>query len=274
MTGPRPTVLITGARGNIGGKLRAHFRALGWTLRLLDVETGGDTAIVAADLSTWDDGWARHFADVDAVVHLAGDPSPSASWESVQRLNIDLTQNVYEAAVRNGARRLVFASSNWVMAGYRPAEGRLDTAAAPYPINPYGVSKLMGERMGRSYHERWGMQVVCLRIGYCQRGDNLPGPQMGMGRWGQLMWLSDRDLCHGTERAVLADGVGFAVLNLMSDNPGMRWDLDTTRQAIGYTPRDGAAAVVTEALAESEDTVHAARAVIERLDSLVHTRRW
>ena len=30
------------------------------------------------------------------------------------------------------------------------------------------------------------------------------------------------------ERAVLAEGVGFAVLNLMSDNPGMRWDIETT----------------------------------------------
>ena len=34
----RRTVLITGAGGNIGTKLRAHFSALGWTLRLLDVD--------------------------------------------------------------------------------------------------------------------------------------------------------------------------------------------------------------------------------------------
>ena len=33
-----PTVVITGAGGNLGGKLRRHFGALGWTLRLLDVE--------------------------------------------------------------------------------------------------------------------------------------------------------------------------------------------------------------------------------------------
>lgn len=51
-----------------------------------------------------------------------------------------------------------------------------------YPVNPYGVSKLLGERLGRSYFERWGLEVVCLRIGYCQRGANRPGPQMGMGR--------------------------------------------------------------------------------------------
>ena len=233
------TVLITGAAGNLGSKLRAHCAALGWQLRLLDVDSKGDADIVAADLSVWDASWAARFAGVDAVVHLAATPSPEASWAAVQRLNIDLTQNVYEAAARGGVRRLVFASSNWVMAGYRAQEGRLSTEMDPDPVNPYGVSKLVGERMGRSYHERWGLSVVCLRIGYCQRGENRPGPHMKMGRWGQAMWLSDRDFCHGVERAVLADGIGFAVLNLMSANAGMRWDIDATRAAIGYVPQDG-----------------------------------
>lgn len=238
-----PTVLITGATGNLGTKLRRHAEALGWTLRLLDLDARGDARVRAADLSVWDDGWAGDFAGADAVVHLAATPSPEASWGAVQKLNIDLTQNVYEAAVRGGVRRLVFASSNWVMAGQRDGHGPLGTDADPDPVNPYGVSKLVGERMGRSYHARWGLEVVCLRIGYCQHGENRPGPQMKMGRWGQAMWLSDRDFCHGVERAVLAGGIGFAVVNLMSDNPGMRWDIAATRRVLGYVPRDGAAPV-------------------------------
>lgn len=88
------------------------------------------------------------------------------------------------------------------------------------------------------------------------------------------MWLSDRDLCHGMARAVLAEGIGFAVLNLMSDSPGMRWDIAETRRAIGYAPRDGATPVVTSELAETEATVHAARSIIEHLDTLMHERRW
>ena len=268
------TVLITGAAGNIGRKVAAHFAALGWTLRLLDVAVHDDAAIVPADLTRWHEDWVSRFRGVDAVIHLAGDPSPRASWASAQRLNIDLTQNVYEAAVRGGVRRLVFASSNWVMAGYRPGTGTLDTASDPYPVNPYGVSKLVGERMGRSYHERWGLEVACLRIGFCQRGENRPGPHMSMGRWGQLMWLSDHDLCHGMERAVVAEGVGFSVLNLMSDNPGMRWDIEATRRAIGYVPRDGQAAVTTGKQGESEEVVHAARLLVERIETLVGNQRW
>ena len=48
-------------------------------------------------------------------------------WDDAVRYNFDLTQNVYEAAVRRGAKRLMFASSNWTMVGHRFAEGALTT---------------------------------------------------------------------------------------------------------------------------------------------------
>ncbi len=117
------TVVITGAGGNIGTKLRRHFEGLGWTLRLLDARAP-DGAVQVADLSVWDDGWAGAFRGADAVMHLAADPSPRASWESVVRLNFDLTMNVYEAAARGGAKRLIFASSNWVLRGIGSRNGR------------------------------------------------------------------------------------------------------------------------------------------------------
>jgi len=233
-------VAITGATGNIGAKLRRHFEGLGWRLRLLDVTDGGDPAVLASDLAVWDERWVERLAGVDAVILLAGDPSPRAPWNAIVRLNVDLTLNVFEAAARGRAKRVIFASSNWTMAGHRFAEGDLPPEREPFPVNAYGMSKLFGERLGRSYSERWGLSVVCFRIGYCQRGENRPGPQMGWGEWGQAMWLSDRDLAQGFEKAVTApESVRFAVLNLMSANPGMRWPLDATRRTIGYAPLDG-----------------------------------
>ncbi|MGB2318722.1 MAG: hypothetical protein ACPH74_01355 [Candidatus Puniceispirillum sp.] len=44
--------------------------------------------------------------------------------------------------------------------------------------------------------------------------------------------------------AITASDVQFAALNLMSNNPGMRWDLDETRRVIGYNPQDGSPAQV------------------------------
>jgi nucleoside-diphosphate-sugar epimerase len=185
-----------------------------------------------------------------------------------------MTMNVYEAAVRGGTKRVIFASSNWVMAGHRGSDGPLTTEMEPYPINAYGVSKLMGERMGRSYHARWGLSSISFRIGYLQTGDNQPGAEMGWESWGQLMWLSNRDLCQAMERAVVAEGVGFAVLNLMSDNPGMRWDISHTAAVIGYAPQDGVAPVLTEAQIADERTAVALRQMAVRLDGLVAERRW
>ena len=124
------TILITGAAGSIGKKLRAHFEAKGgYDLRLLDRHDGGDAAVRVADLALWDDGWVDQFKGVDAVIHLAGNPRPEAPWASIQRDNIDLVLNVYEAAVRQGAKRLIFASSNWTMAA---------TASPTVPCRPIG----------------------------------------------------------------------------------------------------------------------------------------
>ena len=107
------------------------------------------------------------------------------------------------------------------------------------------MSKLFCERTGAYFSRYHGLSVICLRIGWTQwTHDNRPGPHMAMGRWGQEMWLSDRDYLAGMQAAITAEGVEFAVLNLMSDNPGMRWDIEETKAVIGYQPEDGSRAVV------------------------------
>ena len=117
----RKTVLITGASGSMGGKARRYLEALGrYDLRLFTYRNPhDDPALVQADLSVWDDSWVRQFEGVDVVLHMAADPAPTSSWDSIQRLDVDMVLNVFLAAVRMKAKRLVFASSNWVLAGHR-----------------------------------------------------------------------------------------------------------------------------------------------------------
>lgn len=232
-------VLITGAKGNLGDKIRNHLEAQGnYDLVLMSRNPRGDSAVIQADLSVYDESWAKHFAGVDAIVQMAADPSPGASWESLVKLNMDLLLNSYEAAVAKGAKRLIFASSNHTMGGYRDEDVTLTPELAPKPGNPYGATKLMGERMGKSYAERHGLSVICLRIGWTQRGENRPGDHMG--DWGRKMWLSNRDYCQVVEKAILVENVQFAVLNAMSNNTGMKWDLSETRRVLGYEPQDNA----------------------------------
>ena len=237
---PEKTILITGATGNIGRKLTAHFRAAGYPLRLLCLNPQRVQDVHTCDLSVYDEAWAQAFAGVDTVLHIAADPSPWADWDRIQKLNLDLLFNVMAAAHQEGVRRVVFASTNYVVAGYRFKRNRLTTETGPRPINPYGASKLVGERLGKMYAERYGLSFIAFRIGVCQRdNDNRHGPWIPFGHWGQQMWVSDRDLCGAFERAVEDERVGFGVYNLVSNNPGMRWDLDALQRDLGFTPQDG-----------------------------------
>lgn len=266
-------ILITGGAGHLGRKLAAAFGEDGHDIVRLDRQAAD--GVIVADLASWDEGWTRYFANVEAVVHLAATPRADASWAEVQSANIDLTLNVFEAAAQAGTRRLVFASSNWVLAGHRQHDGPLSAESVPFPINPYGASKLFGERLGKLYGERRGLSTIALRIGYCQHAEgNRPGPHMAHGLWGQSMWLSDEDLCEGFRRAIAAPPeITHAVLNLMSDNQGMRWDLSETTRAIGYQPRSRFCPTATPALREQEDFVRDALATSDRLSALLDRRR-
>jgi NAD+ dependent glucose-6-phosphate dehydrogenase len=234
---PARRILITGSTGNLGAK------AVACLAREPDVDivqmgrnSGGDPGVITARLETYDAAWARHFDGVDAVLHLAADSREAGDWTSVCPLNIDLALNVFRAAEENRVRRLVFASSNWVLGGYRFRSDRLNATLPPLPVNPYGASKLFIERYGLSVAKRTGMAFLALRIGYCQPGENHPGPHMTFGRWGQQMWLGNQDWEQAVVKSTIAPFEGAAIINIVSRNDGMRWDLGEARAAIGYEP--------------------------------------
>jgi uronate dehydrogenase len=248
------TVLITGAAGNLGSKLRRHLSGR-FDLRLTDLDPRGDPDVVPADLSRWDDSWPRLFEGVDAVAHLAGCPRAQARWEELIGPNLDGMIHVFEAAVRARVRRLVFASSNHVMGGYKGdcPPGTLTTGLPPRPGTttlvgaelrqtfPYAAGKLFGERLGKCYADVHGLSVIAVRIGWVWAGDNRPEDlPPDRGDWFRRMWLSNRDFCQVMERAIQADGaLRFEVVNAMSRNAGMPWDVEHTRAVLGYKPLDG-----------------------------------
>jgi NAD+ dependent glucose-6-phosphate dehydrogenase len=232
-------VIVTGSTGNLGSKAVACLKRLdGWEVFRIGRNSSGDSQVTTADLDQFDARWARHFDSVDCVFHLAADPKPISSWESITQLNIDLALNVFRAAEEGHAKRFVFASSNWVLGGYRFGDERLTSTLPPKPVNPYGASKLFLERYGLAVGARTGMSVLCLRIGYCQPGANQPGPQMAFGRWGQQMWLGNKDWEQAVRKSLTSAFQGVAVLNIVSKNDGMRWDLDEANQIIGYDPEE------------------------------------
>ncbi len=248
------TVLITGASGNLGHKLAQHLAGR-YTLRLLD-RTAHHADVVAGDLSIWDKAWVDLFQGVDAVVHLAADPTAEASWADLVAPNIDALINVFAAAAQNGVKRLVYASSNHVMGGYKdvahPPKLTTDIPVKPgthytwegsdqpYDSVAYGGAKLFGERLGKCYAAIHGLSTIAVRIGWVRADDNQAAAiPANTEEWFRLMWLSNQDFGNLFERCIEADPMlTFAIVNGMSANADMRWDLAHTRQLVGYEARD------------------------------------
>lgn len=235
------TVLITGASGNIGRKLRAAW-ADHYDLVLIDIEADPDDSdVIVADLSELDENWITHFHGVDTVIHLAANPNDAASWEDLVGPNLDALGNVFHASALAGVDRVIFASSNHVMGGYHDgAEGPIGVSHPPRPDGPYGATKLMGERLGRSLASSFDMTFIALRLGWILPGENRP--ETLSDDWSRGLWLSNGDLVRLFEGAVESDldDRDFLVANGMSNNRGMRWDLSDAIECLDYHPEDDA----------------------------------
>ncbi|GAA0306705.1 NAD-dependent glucose-6-phosphate dehydrogenase Azf [Halarchaeum salinum] len=244
-------VLLTGAEGRVG---QAVLEGIGdaYEWRLFDRDPPAeetDYEFIVADV-TDDEAVRDAMADVDVVLHLAGDPRPEAPWDSVLTNNIDGTRTVYEAAVETGVDRVVFASSNHAVGHYETErkpdlyrkhdDYRLDGTELPRPSNLYGVSKAAGETLGRYYHDEHGLSVACVRIGNLTKGH----PPIDYER-GQAMWLSYRDCAHLFERCIEAE-YGYEIVYGISDNDRKYYSLERAKDVLGYEPQDNSAEFTIE----------------------------
>lgn len=235
------TVLITGAGGNIGRKLRAAWDDE-YDLILLDSQYDpNDPEVIQADLSVLDESWITHFHGVDTVVHLAANPDPEASLEELSGPNIDALANVFNAAALAGVERIVFASSNHVALGRRgdsPEMIRVDQP--PSPSGLYGALKYVGERLGRSLAAAFDLTFIALRLGCVQPGPNRP--ETLLDDWDKRSWLSNGDLVRLFDAAVEAEieDRQVVIAHGVSCNQGTPWDLTLAAEILGYLPEDDA----------------------------------
>jgi NAD+ dependent glucose-6-phosphate dehydrogenase len=230
----RKRVLITGAGGRIGNNLAERLSDR-YDLRLMyhrNVPANPPYSdVVTANCSRLEDV-AAAMEGIDAVVHMAADPSTRARWESVLENNIIATYNVYEAARQAGVKRIVLASTNHVMGMYdRDRQWPIYADQLVRPDSLYGVSKAFGETLGRFWYDQHGVSVICLRIGWA-----LPEPKDDISRW---MWLSQRDCAQLVSRAIDTD-LGFGIFYAISANSSRHWDITNTIELLGFRPEDDA----------------------------------
>lgn len=246
-------VLITGAAGNIGMCLRTHLRDRYGLLRLADI-ADQEPAQGREETCTMDvrdmDSVERCMQDIDCVVHLAGIPGAEA-WEKILPMNIEGCYHVFEAARRQGVRRIVFASSNHAV-GYHRRERFIDDTVQPRPDSFYGVSKVFGEALGRMYADKYGLSVACLRIGTFRTPDRPTEARQ------LLTWISHRDMAQLTRRCIEHESYHYVVAYGVSNNLRNRWD-NSNAKFLGYQPEDDSEVFAPEILAQDipEDPIAA-----------------
>ena len=102
----------------------------------------------------------------DQVIHLAARAGVRPSLEApalYQRVNVEGTVNLLEAARLHGVRKVILASSSSVY-GVNSKVPFCESDAIFSAISPYAASKLACEALGHVYHHVYGLDVVMLRF--------------------------------------------------------------------------------------------------------------
>lgn len=232
-------VLLTGATGRIGfsffeyARERYHFRLA--ARRIEKMGDVGDHEKISLDVADLEACRAA-CAGIDTIVHLAADPSPAAGfYESLLDNNIKGAFNIFQAAVDQGCRRVVYASTIQLIEGYP-----LDVQATPdmptKAVNMYGATKAFAESTAHYFSAKHGLSCLCVRVGnYAGNSDSMEADGRRLSAW-----ISERDMNQLFARCIDVENLPYAILHAVSDNRFKRLDITSTRQLVGYTPEDNA----------------------------------
>jgi len=164
-------ILVTGGAGYIGSHYVLHERSQGSDVLVLDNLVYGhseatlDVPLVVGstgDRALLDRIFSEH--PIDAVVHFAAFAYVGESVEKPEKYynnNLVSTLTLLDAMRDHGVTRLVFSST---CATYgHPRYVPMDERHPQEPINPYGESKLMCERIMAAYDRAHGLRYTALR---------------------------------------------------------------------------------------------------------------
>jgi UDP-glucose 4-epimerase len=149
-------VLVTGGAGYIGSHAVLALRDSGWPVAVVDDLSNGNREAVPGDVPFYEGNIAdralidRIFAEqqVEAIMHFAGSIVVPESVEQPLKYyanNTLASHALISAAVAAGVKHILFSSTAAVYGA--PERVPIDEEDAKTPINPYGASKLMTERM-------------------------------------------------------------------------------------------------------------------------------
>ena len=234
-------ILVTGAAGGLGTRLRKLLRGVYPDIRWSDLRKPADLApdenFIAADLADLA-AVEKIAAGVDGIVHLGG-YSIEGPWDTILNANIVGCYNLFEAAYRAKVKRVVFASSNHAV-GFYPRAQRIGVNVTVRPDTRYGVSKAFGEALAALYADKHGLRVTCLRIG------NVGDAPVDKRRL--AVWLKAEDLVQLIRIGLEHPDIRYEIFYGISDNADAWFDNSNARR-FGYKPQGKADDYLHEAMA-------------------------
>ena len=274
-------VAVTGSSGKLGRAVVDHLHEQGWDVVALDRVATPRADVTSSVVDLTDFGQAieamsgiddRHDG-VEALVHLAAIPAPGLRPNAATFANnITASYNVYNAAIRAGVRKIVWASSETVLGlpfDEPPPYLPVDEEYRPRPNSTYSLVKTLEEEMARQLC-RWHphLSMTGLRFSnvmYPEDYTDFPSfdadPQLR--RWNLWAYIDARDAAQAVRLALTNDTVGadvFIIANadtvmsrpndallaeVFPDVPLSRpvgphetlLSIDKARRVLGYEPR-------------------------------------
>tara|TARA_Y100001970_G_scaffold17531_2_gene19732 strand:+ start:5643 stop:6404 length:762 start_codon:yes stop_codon:yes gene_type:complete len=242
-------VLVTGASGLIGGilnqKLTEH-NLFGADIKECDYKNFEMSNIL--DSKKLETIMSKN--KIDTVVHLAGNASVSANWESLSLNNFTGTENVFNACKETGVKKIIFASSNHAVGLFENDTPYKEIISGKYkdisknyklisphcevrPDSLYGVSKAFGENLGRFYYENYNIKVACLRIGSVLPDNN---PKVKNSNRFFSTWCSHDDIAGLIDACIKSNKIRYDIFYGVSDNDWKIWDITNIEKILSFKP--------------------------------------
>jgi UDP-glucose 4-epimerase len=164
-------ILLTGGAGFIGSHVADHLLERGHEVAVVDDLSTGKRGNVPDGAEFYEtdirNGCTRVFEEFvpEALCHQAAQMDVRRSVREPEfdaEVNVLGTVRLLENCTKHGLGKVVFASTGGAVYGEQEAFPATENHPQ-YPVSPYGVSKLAGERYLHFYHVQYGLPYAALR---------------------------------------------------------------------------------------------------------------
>jgi UDP-glucose 4-epimerase len=204
-------ILVVGGAGYIGSHVNKMLEDEGYYTIVIDNLSTGSKEAVTRGKFIYGDMANTELLDaifssniISAVMHFAAFIDVGESVFQPLKYysnNVSNTLNLLNAMQRHGVKRFIFSSTAAI---FGIPEEKLITEFHPtHPINPYGNSKLMVERILHDFDTAYGIKSSCLRYFNAAGGDPDGEVKNHKKKESNLIPILLRSLKHGDQKVTI-----------------------------------------------------------------------